>query len=44
MSEEIRYRIADQTVNYLLRYGRWPELNDRPELRPLANGSSDKRP
>jgi hypothetical protein len=44
MSEETRYRIADQTVNYLLRYGRWPELNDRPELRPLANGSSDKRP
>jgi hypothetical protein len=43
LSEETRIRIADTTVNYLIRYGQWPELLERPELRPLADGSTDKR-
>ncbi len=37
LSEETRYRIAGEAVDYLIRDGRWPELNDRPELRPLAS-------
>lgn len=37
LTEETRYRIADETIRHLVRDGRWPELNERPELRPLAS-------
>jgi hypothetical protein len=37
LSEETRYRIAGETVDHLLRDGRWPELNQIPVLRPLAS-------
>jgi ribosomal protein S9 len=43
LSEESRYRIADEVVDYLVRDGRWPELNRVSELRPLPDGSNDKR-
>ena len=37
LSEETRYRIAGEAVDYLIRDGRWPELNQVGELRPLAS-------
>lgn len=37
LAEETRYRIAGEAVDHLVRDGRWPELNDRPELRPLTS-------
>jgi hypothetical protein len=43
LSEETRYRIADEAVNALVRDGRWPELNHVGELRPLSDGTNDKR-
>jgi hypothetical protein len=43
LSEETRYRVADEAVNQLLRDGRWPELNEEGELRPLSDGTNDKR-
>jgi len=45
LSEEQRYEIADRTIAELTKYGGWPELNDRPELRPLASAQNpnDKR-
>jgi hypothetical protein len=43
LSEESRYRIAGETVNYLIQVGRWPELLEESELRPLSDGSTDKR-
>jgi hypothetical protein len=43
LSEETRHRIADDAVEQLLRDGRWPELKQAVELRPLADGSTDKR-
>ena len=37
LSEETRYRIAGEAVDRPLRDGRWPELKQTPELRPLAS-------
>jgi hypothetical protein len=42
MTEETRYRIADEVVTYLRKDGRWPELNEEIELRPLSDGSQAK--
>ena len=43
LSEETRYRVADEAVNQLLRDDRWPELKQEVELRGLADGANDKR-
>jgi hypothetical protein len=43
LSEETRYRIADEAVNHLVRDERWPELLEESKLRPLADGSTDER-
>jgi hypothetical protein len=42
LSEETRYRIADEVVAYLVQGGRWPELNEESKLRPLSDGSQQK--
>jgi hypothetical protein len=43
LSEETRDRVADEAVNQLLRDGRWAELNEVGEPRPLSDGTNDKR-
>jgi len=45
LSEETRYRIAREVVDYLVRDGRWPELNQEIVLIPItpAYGPHDKR-
>ena len=43
LSEETRHSVADEAVEQLIRDGRWPELKQACELRPLSDGANDKR-
>lgn len=43
LSEESRYKIADETVRYLTQYNEWPELKEPAGPMQLADGSNDKR-
>lgn len=43
LSEDTRYRIADEVVAKLLNDGRWPELREEAKGIPVADGSQDKR-
>jgi hypothetical protein len=44
LSEDTRYRVANEAVEYLIRDGRWPELKEESVLRPLAEGTVKRTP